>query len=252
MGLRFEQRGSGRDVVMLHGLPSTPASMWNVGDALVDVARVTNVHLPGYEGSPPLRPFVEAEAMDLVLEALRAAHVRRPVLLGYSGGSYRALSLALRPEVEACGLVALGAMPFVSADHGASLRASAAVVREAPADLTARFAPAFLSPKGLGNAAFVAEVDAWLHAMEPADLAAELEAFSRVPPLDLRTLAMPVLARVGDADLATPVALTDALVAAVPHAIRQVVPGAGHAIMLEDREATAAAVRAFVRSVRAT
>ena len=243
-----EQRGtnSSRDVVLMHGAPSSPVSMWRIGAALLDVARVTNIHMPGYGQSAALRPHDERAALDLVEAALARAGVTRPVLVGYSFGAYRALALALRPSLRARAVVSLSGLHDLSDAHRAGLRASAALGRDHTNDLPALFTSHFLSPEGRRNAVFVDEVSTWLTCIEREDLARELEALSVMPRLELSGLDLPVLARVGELDEATPAALTAALGAALPRARMQRVAGVGHAILLEDEQATADAVRAFV------
>lgn len=247
--VKIEQRGIANDVevVMLHGCPSAPASMWHVGEALTEIARVTNVHLPGYDGSPPLRPFVEEQVLAAVEQTLSDAGVRDAILVGFSFGVFRAFELALRARIGIRGVVALSGLSSMTAEHRTGIHANAKAIRDPALDLVSTFTPFFLSEPGIANADHRAQLATWFACVERADLCAELDAVAAVPDLDLSALAIPVLARVGDADQATPVALTDQICAAVRGAERQIVPGVGHAIMLEDRDATQRAVATFVR-----
>jgi pimeloyl-ACP methyl ester carboxylesterase len=61
-----------------------------------------------------------------------------------------------------------------------------------------------------------------------------------------RALDIPALVRVGELDLAAPPAHSKRLAAALPRARLQIVPGRGHALLLEDFEATRDAVRTFI------
>ena len=248
--LFFEQGGdhAKADVVMIHGLPSSPASMWHVGDALTDVARVTNVHLPGYAKSAPLRPYDEATMLDRLEATLVAAGVKAPIVIGYSSGAYRAFALALR-NVRIRGLVILAGLNERSPEHRAQLHANAKVARDPAADVAGLFTPFFLSPQGMQSASFVAEVGTWFTVAAPGDVAAELDVFADLPGLDIAKLKMPALVRVGELDQAAPAALSQQIAAQLPQSVLQVVPGVGHAIMLEDEAGTARAIRDFVASI---
>jgi pimeloyl-ACP methyl ester carboxylesterase len=94
----------------------------------------------------------------------------------------------------------------------------------------------------------VRAVEGWLDAAPSEVIAQDLEAFADAPDLvpSLSNLRIPVVARVGAADAATPVAKSEAIVRACPSASLQVVDGAGHALVYEDVEGTRAAIRAWL------
>jgi pimeloyl-ACP methyl ester carboxylesterase len=95
-----------------------------------------------------------------------------------------------------------------------------------------------------------AEVMSWLSETTLDVLADELAAIVDGPHLvpQLAGLAVPLLARVGELDAATPVAFSEALVAAAPRATLEVVAGVGHALLLEDAAGTCASIRRFIES----
>jgi len=62
-------------------------------------------------------------------------------------------------------------------------------------------------------------------------------------------LNIPVLARLGELCQATPEAYSEAIRKSAAKAELQVVKGIAHAMIVEDREATNAAVRSFVLSL---
>ncbi len=252
--LRLERRGTetGRDVVLLHGCPSSPASMWHVGDALTDIARVTNVHLPGYDGSPSLVPYEEELALRAIEQALQEASVSSPILVGFSFGAFRALELASRARSvtkDVKGVVCLAGFHDLTREHRQALSASATVARDPSKDLAALFTPHFLSARGMTNPAWVAEVGTWFGVVAREDLALELETAAHNPGVDVGALTVPILARVGDADLAAPKAYSELLVKAAPNARLEVVADIGHALIVEDEAATARSVRDFVLAV---
>jgi pimeloyl-ACP methyl ester carboxylesterase len=94
----------------------------------------------------------------------------------------------------------------------------------------------------------VCDVEAWVEATPPENLANELDTFADAPDLvgSLGSIACPVLARVGALDAAAPVAMSEAIVRAVARGRLEVVPNAAHALTLEEPAATADSVARFV------
>ena len=226
--------------------------MWHVGDALTDIARVTNVHLPGYDGSPSLVPYDEELALRSIEQALLDASVSSPIFVGFSFGAFRALELASRARSGANGVrgvVSLAGFHDLTHEHRQALAASAALARDPSKDLAALFTPHFLSATGMANPAWVAEVGTWFGVVSREDLALELETAARTPGVDVGALRVPILARVGDADLAAPKVYSELLVNAAPNARLEIVAGIGHALIVEDEAATARSVRDFVLAV---
>jgi 3-oxoadipate enol-lactonase len=171
--------------------------------------------------------------------------------VGFSLGSYRALLLALTGRREVTHVVTLGGMATVEPAHREAMRETAALIARMP-DFRA---PAFRRQVALGFLApdfeaahpeAASQVEAWLDSTTPAWLSTELLASSEAEDLRprLASLRAPLTARVGELDRAAPPAYSEQLVAGVPRATLQIVPGCGHALLIEDREATVAAVRA--------
>lgn len=223
--------------------------MWHVGDALTDIARVTNVHLPGYDGSPSLAPYEEEVTLASIERTLHDAGVTHAVLVGFSFGAFRALEVASRGNLRTTGVVCLAGFHDLTHDHREALAASAAIARDPSKNLAELFTPHFLSTSGRTNPSWVAEVATWFDVVSREDLANELEAATRTPAVDVASLKVPILARVGEADVAVPKAYSELLVKAAANARLEVVPGVGHALLLEDEVTTARSVRDFVLSV---
>lgn len=89
------------------------------------------------------------------------------------------------------------------------------------------------------------EVAGWARAKDARLLADELEAFAGSPDLTpaLSSLDIPILARVGELDVSTPIALSEVIVGAARRGRLEVVPRVGHALLLEDLTGTVKAVR---------
>jgi pimeloyl-[acyl-carrier protein] methyl ester esterase len=241
--IHVDELGSGREVVLLHGTPTAPAHMRPLAERLARSRRVILVHLPGYGRSPPVRPYVLDAVHALVEDALCARGVTTADLVGFSYGGYRAAALACRGRLRARSIVSLAGYADLAAADRVALSPLLTLIRQR-ADLAPVCEEFMLSRRGRADAAAVADVRSWASAVAPDDLLAEAEAVLASPDLRprLAELDVPVLARVGAADVASPPSRSERLAAAAPRGELEVVPGVGHAILREDFEATAASI----------
>jgi pimeloyl-ACP methyl ester carboxylesterase len=242
------ESGAGSPVLLLHGSPSAPAMFEPLARVLEPDHRVVVGALPGYSGAAPLAPYTLEALHGGIERALLHASDEPWTLIGFSAGSYHVLSLALRARVRVRALVTLGALP------GFSQQLKTELAGLAPAIRAGALPPETFAPRQL-SAAFLAAhpeardaVTTWLAEATLDVLADELAAIVEGPELvpQLAELDVPLLARVGELDVATPVAWSEAVVAASPRGTLEIVPGAGHALLVEDAEATCASIRRFL------
>ncbi|NOY93981.1 MAG: alpha/beta hydrolase [Deltaproteobacteria bacterium] len=249
--IHVDIRGSGRELVFLHGAPQGPYDLEPLVAPFRVDHRVALVHLPGYGDTPPIESDYDMVAVARELaDELAAAGITSPVLVGMSAGAYRCLELALEPgDMSPRGLFLIG--PFAELEEperegfrgfGVAMEAGAdlldlAVARllgrawvEAHPDVASRVAAHIL--KSVDRRGVRAEFDAF------ADSADLLE---RASDLDI-----PTYLRVGEEDQATPVVHAERLAARLPDTTLEVVPGRGHLLHHEDLEATLEALRGFV------
>jgi pimeloyl-ACP methyl ester carboxylesterase len=245
--LHIEQRGSGTDVVLLHGAPTTPDHMRPLAERLARRCRTLLVHLPGYGSSAGLEPYDLARSHLLLEEALGAAGVTEADFVGLSGGAYRSLAMACRNNVRARSVVGLGAVADFPEDEANGLVEYCKLLR-AGVDPRPIVEELMLAPESRKNAAWVEDVRAWGVASPAEHLAQELEAFVAAPDLRpaIAKLEIPILLRVGSLDVATGPARSHRIARVARHATIQEVSGAGHALLCEDFEATAAAIEAHL------
>jgi 2-succinyl-6-hydroxy-2,4-cyclohexadiene-1-carboxylate synthase len=205
--------------------------------------------LPGHRGAPPPRGFVAA------VEELAGEIGRRfgePVgIAGYSLGGRLALGLlSAFPGLFAAGLL-VGAAPGLGTEERAARAASdAAAARRLRQDGLPAFLaewrrqPLFASQARL-PAALLAEQQAINLDHEENGLAAALELLSPGLQPDYRPqlprIAVPVTLLAGGED-AKFVALAEEMHRKLPDARLEIVPGAGHNLLLEAPEAVAAAL----------
>ncbi|MEP7121591.1 MAG: alpha/beta fold hydrolase [Byssovorax sp.] len=249
MSLQIDEHGRGeRAVVLLHGLPSTVAYFDPLIEALAPDHRVLAVYLPGYGGSAPLPlPYSLDAALASVEDALHEHGVRRAAFVGFSSGAHRMFAIALRGRVAASHLVGLGAVASFTAAEREGFAGFVAALR-AGVDLAPIVPGRFLSPASTGDPARVKAVLAWLTAAPLGVVEAELEAFVHAPDLldALRAIKVPTLLRTGALDVASPPAKAEEIARAIEGATVEIVAGAGHALLIEDGEATARSVQRFL------
>lgn len=245
LSAHIEISGIGSDVVLLHGTPMAPAHLRRLARDISATHRTSIVHLPGYGETPPLPAgHTVTDIQESVERGLATHGVEEAVLVGISGGAYHALSLALRGKVRVTRVMALSGLAGFDAAKRESFRGFAQALREG-VDLTAAVVASMLPTAFVErNPGAVEEVRGWACVKDPLLLADELEAFAVSPDLTprLSELHIPILARVGDLDVSTPVAQSEAIVRAAPNARLEVVPGVGHVLLLEDLEGTVESV----------
>jgi len=242
--------GRGPVTVLLHGCPTTPDVLAPIAERVSSFGTAVQVSLPGYGRSPALAPgWTIAQLHEVLERALLSRGLREVALVGFSGGAYHALAIACRGLLSVTRVVALAGVSELTPDERTAFQQTADALRVGT-DLRSIAGARFLS------AAFrdahperIVEVERWLDATTPANLAGELSVFADAESLTdkLASLAAPVLARVGSEDVATPPAKSRAIVEAARRGRLEVVPGAGHALMIEDREGTIDSVIAALR-----
>ncbi len=239
----------GSPVVLLHGMPTRPDHLAPLARELSGSHRTFVVHLPGYGKSPPLpAPYSMERCRELIEETLASHGVHEATLIGFSGGAWHAIGLALRGKLRVGRIVSLAGLAGLDPEHQAAFHGFAEALR-AGQDLHPVAPGQFLSADfAASHPAAVAGVTSWLDAIASADLAAELDAAADAADQRPRLgeLAMPVLCRAGELDAAVPAEASRTIAEGVRHGTLQIVPGAGHALLYEDFDGTVRAVREFV------
>lgn len=244
--------GQGAPVVFLHGSPTPAEILAPLAEAIADQRTALLVHSPGYGHSPPLPPSADGPSLLSLQAALEQALLQEGVyeadFVGYSLGAYQALALALRGTIRVRRIACLAGLATLSTAERQGLLSLVPAIR-AGVDLSAAMIQRMVSP---GFAAqhpeAAASTASWAGATTPGNLADEVEALAAGADLcpRLASLACPLLLRVGELDVAAPAAHSQQIASAAPHATLQIVPGVGHALLLEDRPGTTAAVRDFL------
>lgn len=240
-------------VVLLHGAPTSPEHMWPLAERLARTYRALVVHLPGYARSAPIEPYAMEHSHALVEETLANRGVADAHVVGFSGGAYRAFALALRGNVRVRSIVALAGCVDFTDEEKKGVAQYVAMLR-AGVDAAPLLVDLMLSPRGRENPAAVADVRSWAAAISAEHLARELEAFIAAPDLrpQLGALDIPILARVGSIDAASPPERSRRIIEAArrERAKLEEVPGVGHALLREDFDSTASSIERHLSSAR--
>jgi len=246
MSLHIEERGAGIPIVLLHGLPSPPADLLDLSADFPD-CRFIVPHFPGYAPAP-CRPGSHGTAAieAALLETISQLELIRPILVGYSMGGYRALSLALRLPVR--GVFVLAGFADLSPEERTGMRDFAAALR-AGINLRHVAGPRFLSDAHrAAQPGDISKVEAWLDLATPETIADELEDLAVCPSLlpHLHSIQSPVVLRTGMLDIATPPIHAENIARQIPQATLEMVHGKGHALLYEDRQGVVESLRRLV------
>ncbi len=239
--------GVGSTVWLFHSLLADAGSCAPLAAALSGQHRVIVPDLPGFGGSAPVAPGLEAVA-DRLADAVQDAGAPAAII-GNGYGSFVALVLALRHPDLVSRLVLAGTGATFSGPGRAAFRGMAATAGTkgltAIADTAMRrlFAPAFQD----ANPSLMAERRVRFLATDPSVFTA---ACAVLAELDLRepvrNLRVPALILVGEGDEATPPPMAQELAALMPDARLVELPGLAHVPQLQDTTAFVAALEKFL------
>ena len=242
------RRGRGRPLLFLHGAGFT--GRWlRFHEALAQGADVIAPEHPGF-GATPAQEWVQ-DFDDLVLhyDALRRTlDVGAPFdLVGYSLGGWIAARYATWFPERLRSLVLI--VPAGLRVPGKSPAADLFLM--SPEQLVTTL---FEDPTNIGEV-FVdlTNVDAAVHAFEEASATAALVWERRADPKlerRLRRVTCPTLVLGAQNDRLIPNEACDRFVSLLPNAVLRRIPGTGHAIIVEQPEAAAGAIREFQEGIR--
>jgi pimeloyl-ACP methyl ester carboxylesterase len=233
----------GIPLVLIHGAGGTHL-YWPPQVRRLAGRQVYALDLPGHGKSPGEGCATIAAYAGRVRDWLEAVSLRKVILAGHSMGSAISLALALDSPECVLGLALLGA--------AARLRVNPAILEkvarsesflEAIDQITAwSYSPA--TPQPLVRLAAQRMAEIRLDVLYGDFLACDsFDSSAR-----LVEISQPVRVLCGEEDRMTPLRQSQALVAKIPGARLEVIPHAGHMVMIEQPEATAASLADFIES----
>jgi pimeloyl-ACP methyl ester carboxylesterase len=252
-----ESKGSGPKIVLLHAFPLNP-TMWQPQiAALGDQFRILAPRLYDLRGDDSRPIDTVVDMADAVADWLDHQMVREPVIVGgLSMGGYVALAFARRHARRLRGLIL--ADTKAEKDNATAranrYRAIAVVQEQGVGALIDEMMPKMISPDSAHNQPHLADhIRAMAIKQSDDEVVAAIKALRDRPNStpSLSKIAVPTLVIVGEKDLLTPPALSEALARAIPHATLSVIPGAGHLSNLEQPAAFNSALIDFVSKCEA-
>ena len=249
--ISYEDSGRGVPLVLLHGFP-LDSRMWEGQRAdLTSVGRVITPDLRGFGKSQPPAPFTMESQADDVHALLAEIGALPCVLAGLSMGGYIALNYARKYPQDLRGLVLVDTRAEADTPQGKENRQkmidlARTLGSKAVAD---QMEPKMLSPDTLQHRP--AQVRALRQMMEhcpPLTIEYALTAMRDRPDMTdfLRSLNVPTLIIVGEADAITPPNVAEAMQQKIAGSQLVVIQGAGHMSPLEQPSQVNRAMRGFV------
>ncbi len=252
--IAYERAGSGPPVVLSHGFVGDGRSTWgSQADALADEFTVVLWDAPGAgDSDDPPEGFGMADYADCLASFLCTLEVGPAHLGGLSFGGALALATFHRHRGLASSLILVSAYAGWAGSLGPQiaeqrLARSVELSNGTPDDFVAAMVPGMFSPSADGPrvAAFVESV----RAFHPAGFRAMARASVDDQRHVLAEVDVPMLLVYADHDTRAPVAVGEAIHAAVPGSELVVLDGPGHECGVEAPDDVTRALRRFLRSV---
>ena len=253
--LAHREAGTGRPLVLLHAFPLSSAMWLEQRELLASHCRVITPDQRGFGGSPLGQDAPSlGECADDVVALLDRLELDRVVLGGLSMGGYVAMELLRRAPERVSALLLADTKASVDAPEARAgrLRTAQSVEQDGTAALAETMLPVLLGATTLERRAAVAgRVRGLVTAAPAAAVAWASRAMAERPDSTevLRATDVPALVVVGGQDVLAPVDQAQQMVDALPQGRLVVLPDAGHLTAVEDPEAFAAAVVAFLQGL---
>lgn len=241
-------------LVLLHGIGSAARSFRHQLAGLSTARRVIAWDAPGYGGSTPL-PQASPTAEDYAARLsafLDDLDIARCHLLGHSLGCLIAARFALRqaPRLASLTLCAIaaghGRVPVEERQRLLDQRVGD-ILTLGPSEMARRRGPRLLALDAPAEAvAAVIETMAAAHPEGYAQAARMLSTGDIAADIEALPASLPIQVIYGEADIITPPARNLEIAALRPEAPVTAIPGAGHALYLEQPAALNAAIAGFI------
>ncbi len=258
LGMNYEERGSGRPLLLIHGYPLNH-TLWEPQlDALADQARVIAPDLRGHGQSEPMPgPY----SMDLLADdcnaLLDALGITQPVVMGgLSMGGYVTFAFYRKYAARVAGLILAATRAGVDSPEAKTNRLKAIeLVRDptqGPSAIAQMMLPRLLAPQTYATRPeLVKQVHRILLSVSPegmiGDLMGMLERPDSTPTL--AQIDRPTLIVHGADDPLISPQESQAMHAGIKNSRLVILPGAGHLPNLEQPELFNEAVRDFLRAL---
>lgn len=253
--LSYTESGRGLPVVLLHGFPLN-AAIWHKQQLdLGDRFRVITPDLRGHGRSPVPKDGYEMESMaGDILAMLDSMRIQQAMILGHSMGGYVTLSAwRLAPErFAALGLIASHAAADTAAGKEGRRKLAEKVAAEGSQPVADAMLPKLFSPETAPPEIVLEQVRQMIMNSPRAGLIGAINGMAERPDSTdlLKGMKIPMLVLAGADDQIIPRDKVEAIAKAVKGSKLTIIEKAGHMPMLEQPEATTAAIREFLNTVK--
>jgi len=256
MQLYARDVGEGAPLVLLHAFPLSSAMWLGQREQLAKKFRVITPDLRGFGGSPlgTEEPSIDTMADDVVT-LLRSKGVAKAVIGGMSMGGYVAMAICRRHPDRVQGLILADTKATADSETARQNRERIAdrIIDEGRVDVLAEeLLPNLVGPTTFRQRALVyGRVRGLLQATPAAAAAwAQRAMAARQDSMEtLRGVKVPALVIVGSEDTLATEEDARAMVEALPNAVLQVIPRAGHLCAIEQPDLFNQTVSEFVSAV---
>ncbi len=250
--LAWDDEGRGAPLVLLHAFPLN-RKMWRpLGEALAGSHRVLT---PDFRGHGESSATADDSTMERLAEDVRGLldHLKlaRVVLGGLSMGGYVAFAFYRRWPERVAALILADTRAAADNEEGRKARfeTAAAAEREGSGAIAERMLPKLLAPATHERKPeIVAAVRQMILEATPSGIAGALRGMAaRAAAFDLLPqIKVPTLILVGEHDVLTPLADSEAMAKEIPGATLVKIPAAGHLSNLEQPESVTQARLPFL------
>ena len=231
-------------IILIHGAGGTHLH-WPYNLRRINNHRVFAPDLPGHGKSEGLGEQSVAKYAEIISNWVEKIGIKKAVFVGHSMGGAIAQTIALKYPEKVAGLilVSTGARLQVNKDLLHKLSSAAST----PAAVENLIKWSYLQGTDAG---FLAKMKEQLLQIRSSVLYGDFLACDGFDTTDdLSAVKAPTLIICGDQDKMTPIDLSKQLRTLISHAEFQIIPEAGHMVMLEKPEAVAKAVAAFIHTL---
>lgn len=252
--LIFREAGLGFPVVLLHGFPFDHTIWSGQQDALSEAYRVIAPDLRGHGQSPvPAGVYtMDACARD-VLALLDTLDIERAVWAGHSMGGYITMAaLRLAPErIAGVALVATHPHPDTDDKRQGRLATAQQVLDEGSGVMVEAMRPNMFAPQFDTGSEVAQAIYDVMRSTAPPAVAGALRGMAQRPDSvpTLRELSVPAAVFAGADDQIVSLDVARGMVDAMPDGTTlDVIPDAGHLLMIEQPAALSDALRAWLEA----
>jgi pimeloyl-ACP methyl ester carboxylesterase len=252
INLAFDDHGSGRPVILLHGYPFNRTLWDSQVAALKDTFRVITPDLRGFgESETSAEPVTMTRMAQDIARLMDALDIQRPTIGGLSMGGYVVLAFYKQFPERVGALVLADTRPHPDTEEGKQLRARQReqILRDGMAETAHSMLPKLLTPETISTRPdLVKRIQDMIMGTKPAGAAAALVAMAgREDQTELLAkITVPTLIVVGREDPITSVQDSQLMHERIAHSRLVILEDAAHVSNLEQVDSFNGVLKSFL------